>query len=344
MHSLATAVGAIGTLLTGDVAGPVPSTTIQAIDQFCAGLAPMTRHLNRGRLFGLLDDRGDWVEFKRDADMDVEVEANRVHDMARVWSRSHGGVVVWMRPSTPSGAWSHFIQYCFRSDGTLAQVHSTLNTSHVADKDPDKEGIGASRVRIRYFDASGKQLKVSRRIRDLNTGRPAPTLQITDDESEPIYKTVQELPFHRLLNGESVRTTVIDVRRPAVIVFAPSQWELDSESQAGVLEMVAHVRFAVDDMNRCKGATQIAVQMVFADRLALTFDGRRKVIDLSRKFPDSAGAYLFRPGRKPCSIATPGDTAFLGDILSEAVGEVFDVPMCLQKGMSKVCGANAGKH
>jgi hypothetical protein len=142
--------------------------------------------------------------------------------------------------------------------------------------------------------------------------------------------------------SKPTRTTVVHVDRPTVIVFAPPQWAVDSKSDEGAVEMIAHVRFAVDDVNRCKGATRIAVQMVFADRLALTLDGRRTAIDLSRKFPDSAGAYLFRSGKKPCAISTPKDTAFLGDILSHAVGEFFDVPGCLQQGLSDVCRASAG--
>src|SRR5450432_183578 len=102
--------------------------------------------------------------------------------------------------------------------------------------------------------------------------------------------------------SKSTQTTVVRVDRPTVIVFAPPQWALDSKSDEGTVEMIAHVRFAVDDVNRCKGVTRISVQMVFADRLALTLDGRRTAIDLSRKFPDSAGAYLFRSGKKPCAI------------------------------------------
>ena len=142
--------------------------------------------------------------------------------------------------------------------------------------------------------------------------------------------------------SKRARTTVVQVHRPTVIVFMPSQWALDAKSDDGAVEMIAHVRFAVDDVNKCKGATPIAVEMVFGDRLAVTLDGRRKAIDLSLKFPDSAGAYLLRSGKKSCAISTPKDTAFLGDILSHAVGEFFDVPGCLQKGMSDVCGAGAG--
>jgi hypothetical protein len=134
------------------------------------------------------------------------------------------------------------------------------------------------------------------------------------------------------ITSKRARTTVVQVHRPTVIVFVPPKWELDAKSDAGAVEMIAHVRFAVDDVNKCKGATDVTVRMVFADRLALSLDGQRTVIDLSSKFPDSAGAYLLRSGKKPRAIATPNDTAGLGDILSHAVGEFFDVPGCLHAG------------
>lgn len=151
--------------------------------------------------------------------------------------------------------------------------------------------------------------------------------------------SVDETQFRR---RQGIRTTVVDVRRPTVIVFVPPQWAQDAKSSEGTVEMIAHVRFAVGDVNKCKGTTRIAVRMVFADRLALTLDGKRSVIDLSSKYPDSAGAYFFRPGKKPCSFATPNDTAFLGYKLSQAAGEFFEVPGCAQQGVPDVCTPGAG--
>jgi hypothetical protein len=127
------------------------------------------------------------------------------------------------------------------------------------------------------------------------------------------------------------RTTAVQVDRPTVIVFVPPQWALDAKSDAGAVESIAHVRFAVDDLKKCKGTADVDVRMVFADRLALSFEGKRTLIDLSRQFSDSAGAYLLRSGKKPRAIANSDDTAGLGDILSRAVGEFFDVPGCLHE-------------
>lgn len=127
-------------------------------------------------------------------------------------------------------------------------------------------------------------------------------------------------------------TAVVQVHGPTVVVFAPPRWELEAERDPGAVEELAHVRFAVADVNSCKGTTALTVLLVFASRLALRLDGRRTVIDLSRKFPDSPGAYLLKPGKKPRALVTPNDAAGLGDILSRAVGEFFGVPGCLRAG------------
>ena len=132
--------------------------------------------------------------------------------------------------------------------------------------------------------------------------------------------------------------TTIRARRSTVVVFAPRRWAAEAKTNEGTAELVAHVSFAVEDVKRCKGATSIDVRMVFADRLVLAVDGQHHDVDLSSKFPDAAGAYLLKPDGKMCVITTPKDTAFLGDLLSHAVGEFFDVQACLQQGMSDPCG------
>ena len=166
----------------------------------------MTKGKKRRRLFGLFSEtphrKGEWIEFAREADLNAAVKEEHVFDVAQVWSREDGATAIWMRLTSGSGDWFHFVEYCFRSDGTLARVNSTLNTFNAVDKDPEKDVNGASRRRERYFDGTGTQIKVSRRVLDLETKRPAPTLQIMDDD-EPIYKKVSALPFYRLLKSQS---------------------------------------------------------------------------------------------------------------------------------------------
>jgi hypothetical protein len=134
----------------------------------------------------------------------------------------------------------------------------------------------------------------------------------------------------------------IRARRSTVVVFAPASWATDAKTDPGTVEMVAHVSFAVGDLKRCKGVAPIDIRMVFADRLEVNISGRHDDIDLARRFPDSAGAVLLKPGKKICAFATPHDTAFLGDLLTHAAGKFFDVATCLQQGMSDPCGEGGG--
>jgi hypothetical protein len=207
LKRVAGSIGVLFAIVAVAHAGGEPSidqVPIQAIDQFCDGLQVMTTEKKGRRLFGVFQEdnysKGRWVEFKRERDLNAAVKQDHVFDIAQLWSREDGAIAVSMRLSSASADWFHFVEYCFRADGTLARVNSTLNTFNAADKDPEKDVSGASRERDRYFDASGAQIKVRRRVLDLKTKRPAPTLRVMDD-AEPIYKTAAALPFHGLLKS-----------------------------------------------------------------------------------------------------------------------------------------------
>ncbi len=140
-----------------------PSGTVKDINGFCDGLIPMTKKKGSGRLFGLVQkddyDKGRWAEFRRESDLKAAAEAERVFEVARVWSRPDGATAVSMTLTSGSGDWFHLVEYCFRADGTLARMNSTLNTFNAVDKDPEKDVDGASRERERHFDRTGKQIR-----------------------------------------------------------------------------------------------------------------------------------------------------------------------------------------
>jgi hypothetical protein len=83
----------------------------------------------------------------------------------RVMIRSVVGVCVFFvmtMTTSSSGDWAHFVEYCFRADGTLAQARSTLNTFYG----------GVKRIRLHRFARDGRGLWTSTRVFDLRTGRP----------------------------------------------------------------------------------------------------------------------------------------------------------------------------
>lgn len=167
----------------------------------------MTKINDRRRLFGLFEksqsDRGRWTEYNQQAELDAAAKAGDVYDVAQVWSRQDGAIAVSLSLSSGSGDWIQYVEYCFRPDGTLARTHATLNTFNAVSKDEFKDVNGASRRRDRYFDGSGRQVKVTKRLLDLKTKLPDPILQFMESD-EPVYRTAAALPFFDLLKRGSL--------------------------------------------------------------------------------------------------------------------------------------------
>jgi len=74
---------------------------------------------------------------------------------------SGNSLVITTFATSSSGDWGHFVDYCFRADGTLALSRSTLNTTYG----------GVRRIRERRFSQSGTQLWTSTRVVDLVSGK-----------------------------------------------------------------------------------------------------------------------------------------------------------------------------
>jgi hypothetical protein len=92
-----------------------------------------------------------------------------------------------------SGDWYHYIDYYFRADGTLAKIHAQLNTFASPDG-------GISVVRDKLYSSGGKLLHAATRYRDLQSQQPRERGEFMD-QPIPVYKTVRDLPFLRLLRS-----------------------------------------------------------------------------------------------------------------------------------------------
>jgi hypothetical protein len=76
-------------------------------------------------------------------------------------------------------------QYCFRPDGTLAQLHSELRSFHG----------GLRVVREIEFDSDGKQVSKTMQSFDLDTNRPAKVPSDFWDFPPPVFLRANDLPF-----------------------------------------------------------------------------------------------------------------------------------------------------
>lgn len=175
-------------------AEPKPLDPIAEIDRGCDAI-----DAEKGlpvRLFGYVAPDpmkwGRWREFK-DAKQLQAVESD-VPETAELRRVDALGSLVAMFMTSRSGDWATFVQYCYRTDGTLARSNATLNTFLTGD-DVDE---GVTRERIRWFDSSGDQLKVATEVRGLKSKRRQPKRQFMKND-EPIYRRLSALPFAVLI-------------------------------------------------------------------------------------------------------------------------------------------------
>lgn len=141
----------------------------------------------RKRTFGEVgNDQDAWREFKGNAAKSETPED--LDQLAYVWTRSGKVVAAGFTFQSGSRDWAHFVTYYFRADGTLAKIHSRLNTFYG----------NISAIRDRYYGTNGKLLRTTARYLDMDTQKTNkhPNFQ---EERLPIFLSVRSLPFFNLL-------------------------------------------------------------------------------------------------------------------------------------------------
>jgi len=152
------------------------------IDQF------VRLNQKRKRIFGDVGDKQEnWREFKGKV-AKGETNPDDLDEVAYVWARKGNVVAAGFTFQSGSGDWVHFVTYYFREDGTLAKIHSRLNTF----------SGNVTAIRDQYYSANGRLLKETARFLDLQTQKPKKNPNFHDDET-PVYLNVRKLPFSKLL-------------------------------------------------------------------------------------------------------------------------------------------------
>ena len=132
------------------------------------------------------DKAEQWREFKSEKERDGAGE--NLNSRADVWTRNGKVVGANFTFQTPSGDWTQFVMYYFRSDGTLAKIASTLNTFH--------GGITVNRED--YYNPKGTFLRGTTHCQDLKTQKTKPCADF-QDQPAPLYQKINQLPFYSLL-------------------------------------------------------------------------------------------------------------------------------------------------
>ncbi|HEY6805193.1 MAG TPA: hypothetical protein VI306_16575 [Pyrinomonadaceae bacterium] len=163
--------------------------SVAEIDAYALKIDRFTKANKKHRLFADVssqdDEKEQWKEFKNDK----QLEAATWYEASHVFTRTGKIVVARFTFTSPSGDWYHFIDYYFRDDGSLAKIHARLNTFYG----------NISVIRNRYFDSAGSLIKETKSFHEVKTDRVAKEPAGFMDEPIPLYKTVSDLPFSKLL-------------------------------------------------------------------------------------------------------------------------------------------------
>ena|SRR2546422_9460191 len=148
----------------------------------------MKRTNKRRHLFGNVGaDKDDWRQLK-EKPAKGETDPADLNEVAYVWTREGKVVGVGFEFQSDSRDWGHIVTCYFREDGSLAKIHARLNTFYG----------DVTRIRENYYNSQGRLLRTTAKYRDVQTQKPRknPNFQ---EEPIPVYLTVRELPFFKLL-------------------------------------------------------------------------------------------------------------------------------------------------
>jgi len=178
----------------------IRDTEIARIKAYCQELDDYAkRNPKLGRLFGdvssgMEGEKSRWREFKSEEEREEVVTEN---DKANVFAKVGAVVLANYTFQSPSGDWSHYVDYYFREDGSLARIHARLNTFYG----------NMTVIRERFYDPKGKLLSSSQQFLDLDTQKkkkPGADGEFID-EPIPFYRTVKALPFYTLLGKPAAK-------------------------------------------------------------------------------------------------------------------------------------------
>jgi hypothetical protein len=163
------------------------ASTLHSIDGYTKQLERFRKRTKPRRVFANVgSDNDDWREIK-EKPAKGEHGPEDYYETAYVWTKQNKVVAVVFNLTDASGDWGHFLTYYFRDDGTLAKVHSRLNTFYG----------DVTRIREQYYGRNGKLLQTTNHYFDIKTQKPKKNPNF-HDQTVPIYLTVRKLPLKTL--------------------------------------------------------------------------------------------------------------------------------------------------
>ena len=125
----------------------------------------------------------------------------------------------------------------------------------------------------------------------------------------------------------------VAVSGPTAIGFFPpvSQSEVDHDD-GGIREGVAHVQFALEDLEQCLAPRKVKLRFEYARSLIIS-DGRTDHrLDFASEWFHSVGIVLFSPGAAPVVVYATAGPSSLQELAPQAAWKLFSEPNCKRYG------------
>jgi hypothetical protein len=172
---------------------------------------------------------GDWRELGNEAERKALADGAQPPNTEAIVRSGKAATLVSMYFQDKSGAWSHVVDYCFRSDGSLARLKGTFNSlaAGIAGH------AGVRRRRTTTFDAANAVVKTESRLFDIDSDRPLGDVSFSDAVAaklEPggVVSTVKEhLPAIKACYEHALK------RAPSVAGKIVARFSIDDGGKVG---------------------------------------------------------------------------------------------------------------
>ena len=146
-----------------------------------------------------------WRSYRNENEVRKASESREIDDSAMLWSRGDGTLRVMMTEGTEDAALT--LNYCFRSDGTLAASVSTLGS--VNSNHPDFDVGPVYQTTRRTFDRCGREITVQvGPLVDLK-GKIAPKGTGVMERAGPKVLAMRSLPFFHLIEATMLPSNML---------------------------------------------------------------------------------------------------------------------------------------
>jgi hypothetical protein len=129
------------------------------------------------------------------------------------------------------------------------------------------------------------------------------------------------------------RDASVNVVRPMIVGFFPPSTDAELKSDDGVIEGVAHLRYALEDTMTClkDSGKPVDAEILLTSDLVIADGARREHIKLSTEWPKSVGVYLLAPGGQAQVVYADPSPSALNQPLTDAAAKYFGAPKCAPK-------------